>query len=119
MAIPGLREVEIAYVMSWARETKVRAFAIMEQSKIVAMALIHLVDFNPINPDRQAPWVIDFIVTHPDYRRRGLAMTLVAEVKRNTSDLVAFTSNKASDELFSKSGFTESGYMTYSWNDSK
>ena len=119
MAIPGLRRIEVEYMQSWASETHTRAFAVMENSKIVSLALIHLVDFNPVHPSRAAPWVIDFIVTHPEYRRRGFAQTLVEEMKIHTSDLVAITCNAASDELFVNAAFVESGYSTYTWNDGK
>ena len=118
-AIPGLRNIEKEYVIRWATESRKRMFAVMENSKIVSLALLHLVDFNPLHPGRAAPWVIDFIVSHPDYKRRGFARTLIEEMKVHTSDLVAMPCNTASDELFGNAAFVESGYMTFSWNDGK
>ena len=59
--------------------------------------------------------IVDLLVVHPDYRRRGLASTLMRSAELDTHGEKLFTStnqsNIAAQRLFERLGFTRSGVI--------
>ena len=97
------------YIYQWLKEQN-QVFAILKYDDDIdddqfpiCYALLHKLDVDPFN-EHQNPVLLDYIFTHPLYRRRGYATKLVKKLIKNNS-ITAFCDSDASSDLFFKCGF--------------
>ncbi len=103
-----LSKIEHQYILAWEEmPRRKRVFAVLDSQtrQPKSMIFLHLVDFNPANPNRAPPWNLDFITTSPDARNKGIATQLLEETQSRFTDVLAFTCNAGADRLFARCNF--------------
>jgi len=69
----------------------------------VCYALLHKLDYDPCG-EHKNPVYLDYIFTHPKFRRQGYARNIVNKLTKNNS-ITAFCKNDESRDLFIKCNF--------------
>jgi len=104
------------YIHQWLQETNKKTLlsCVDSNDNINAFILFHLTDSDPLR-EHTKPYVIDYIYTYPEYRRRGLAKSLIDKItKERKYECTAFCDNDNSIKLFEKCGFMNfGGIMRY------
>jgi len=104
------------YIHQWLQETNKKTLlsCVDSNDNITAFKIFHLTDFDPLR-EHTKPYVIDYIYTYPEYRRRGLAKSLIDKItKERKYECTAFCDNDNSIKLFEKCGFMNfGGIMRY------
>ena len=94
------------YIKLWLDETNnVKSFILYENKTIKTFALLHKLDFDPLNK-HENPYILDFIYTFKQYRRNNLAYKLLLNMK-DKNNITAFCNNNESSMLFKKAGYVE------------
>jgi hypothetical protein len=96
------------FIHQWLNE-KNQVFSVLKYDKNidadfpVCYALLHKLDYDPCG-EHKNPILLDYIYTHPLFRRQGHARNIVNKLTKNNS-ITACCSSDASSELFSKCNF--------------
>ena len=75
-----------------------------EKNEISAFAILHKMDFDPLNIFKN-PYLLDLIYVFEQYRRKGYALKILEKLKDNREELTMFCSNDSSINLFKKAGY--------------
>lgn len=90
----------------WLCEESYRVICIIlqKENKPVSFALLHKMDFDPINIYNK-PVLLDFIYTFDDERNKGYASKLINKIKKN-NQITGFCDSDKSISLFKKNGYS-------------
>eukprot|EP00123_Amoebidium_parasiticum_P021810 comp74135_c0_seq1/m.48212 comp74135_c0_seq1/g.48212 ORF comp74135_c0_seq1/g.48212 comp74135_c0_seq1/m.48212 type:complete len:168 (-) comp74135_c0_seq1:60-563(-) len=110
-------------VEGWAAEHGHKAFGINDNGNMLSCAFLHPVQANPLKGflenaprvpglsvelcspksglrEHKKPFVLDFIFTHPQHLRKGLARDLLEGLKEQGFDMSAFCEDYRSEKVF-------------------
>lgn len=103
-------QFENEIVKEWLETDDTKCYYVGDDDNIFSFVLIHGIDYDPYGK-YDNPYVIDYVFTFPNYRRKGYAMQLLSYLK-SLFQVTAFCENLESEKLFKKANYSHCGLDT-------